>query len=168
MSGKKAILIGICIVAFVVASDGVTKALIRANMSLGEAIPSGDAFFSICYALNDGVAFSLFRGHRVPLILIQSALAVVIFAIMLFVLRRSFSFPLLCSFSLMLGGGLGNLSDRIIFGKVTDFISVGSFPIFNVADSALTLGCVLLLIRVLFFEAKNDDRRENRSVSRAE
>jgi signal peptidase II len=151
MNEKKAIPFGICVVGLAILLDQLTKHLIRSNMTLGQTIPKGDSFFCIRYALNDGVAFSMFQGHRVPLIIIQSVLVIAILAVMLVVLRKMFSALLLLSFSLMLGGGLGNLIDRIAFGQVTDFISVGSFPIFNVADMSLTVGCGLMLLYVLLF-----------------
>jgi signal peptidase II len=125
-------------------------------MTLGHAIPAKDSFFSIRYALNDGVAFSMFQGHRIPLILIQSTLVIAILVVMVVVLRRAFSALLLMSFSLMLGGGLGNLIDRLVFGKVTDFISIGSFPIFNIADMSLIAGCGLMLLYMLR-SGRNDD-----------
>jgi signal peptidase II len=153
-AGKRASFVGAGIVVFIVVLDCLTKHFIRTHMHLGEAIPSEDAFFSIRYALNDGVAFSMFQGHTSVLIAIQSILVLVVLAVMILFLRRMFSAGTLCAFALMLGGGIGNLSDRILFGKVTDFISVGSFPIFNVADSALTVGCGLLLLCVLISERK--------------
>jgi signal peptidase II len=63
----------------------------------------------------------------------------------------------------MLGGGIGNLIDRILSGKVTDFIAVGRFPIFNFADSALTTGCFLLIFWMLLSEFLAHRRREAES-----
>ncbi|MDR1028580.1 MAG: signal peptidase II [Clostridiales Family XIII bacterium] len=160
MSEKRAIPIGVGVLVLILALDYITKRFVRTHMTLGEAIPSEDSFFSIRYALNDGVAFNMFEGHRTPLILMQSVLVVVVFVIMIVVLRHMFSFPILCAFALMLGGGIGNLSDRIRFGQVTDFFSVGSFPIFNIADSALTVGCALLLLCVLRSERKSARSKE--------
>jgi signal peptidase II len=123
-------------------------------MSVGDAIPAQNAFLAIRYTLNDGVAFSLFQGHRIPLIIIQSVLVVAILIVILALYRSvRLGKPRMAfaSFSLMLGGGVGNLIDRVATGQVTDFISIGSFPIFNVADICLTTGCGLLLIYSIFY-----------------
>jgi signal peptidase II len=161
MKISKALPISLIIVAFVVAADHFTKYLIRSHMSLGQAIPSQDSFFSIRYTLNDGVAFSMFVGHRAPLILIQSLLVVLIVGLMVYLLRKIPSVCLLIAFSFMLGGGIGNLIDRIVFGRVTDFLSAGSFPVFNLADTFLTSGCVIMLLWVILSGKKHEKVEED-------
>jgi signal peptidase II len=66
--------------------------------------------------------------------------------------------PLRLAMSMQLGGAIGNLIDRLTIGHVTDFISVGTFPVFNIADSSITVGCVVLLLGVWWQEriAKKD------------
>jgi signal peptidase II len=99
----------------------------------------------------------------------QSVLVAAIVAIMLIAYRRlrNARRPLvvMTAFSLMLGGGLGNLCDRISTGLVTDFVSIGRFAVFNTADACLTTGCGLLILYVLRFAGagnreKARDRRE--------
>jgi signal peptidase II len=130
-------------------------------MSVGDAIPAQDAFLAIRYTLNDGVAFSMFQGYRAPLIIIQSILVVAILIVVFILFRRVARvrkpYMVFMSFSLMLGGGIGNLIDRIATGRVIDFLSIGSFPIFNVADTCLTTGCGLLLLYVLRYTGGNED-----------
>jgi signal peptidase II len=97
---------------------------------------------------NSGAAFSLFRGFT-PML---AVLAVVFAFVLVRAVRRAEDRLSVVALSLVLGGALGNLSDRMfrapsfLSGHVVDFIKVGSFPIFNVADSAITIGAVLLVI----------------------
>jgi signal peptidase II len=99
-------------------------------------------------AYNSGGAFSLFRGFT-PLL---AVLAVVIAFVLVRAVRRTEDRWTLVALCLVLAGALGNLADRalrppsFLHGRVVDFVSIGSFPTFNVADSAITVGAVLLLI----------------------
>ncbi|MSR85932.1 signal peptidase II [Candidatus Woesearchaeota archaeon] len=93
-------------------------------------------FVSFTYAENTGAAFSLFQNQNFALILIS-------FVALIFILYYFKEYPLALSF--ILAGLLGNLADRLLFGFVRDFISIGTFPIFNIADSCNTIGIVLLL-----------------------
>jgi signal peptidase II len=152
MKTSKTITLSVLIIAAVFAADQFSKHLIRAKMTLGQAIPSQDSFVSIRYTQNDGVAFSMLEGHRSALIVLQLCLVIAILIVMFFLCRKNAKPLLVTAFSLMLGGGIGNLVDRIIFGKVTDFFSVGSFPVFNIADTCLTTGCILMLIFMLLYD----------------
>ena len=117
-------------VGFLVALDQVSKYLLAAkNIYLFD-------FVSFRYAENTGAAFSLLQHQNLALIIIS-------FLALGFVLYHLKEYPL--PLSLILAGLLGNLSDRLFFGFVRDFISIGSFPIFNIADSCNTLGIMLLL-----------------------
>jgi signal peptidase II len=100
---------------------------------------------------NTGGAFSLFRGFTPLLALLAIALAIAL----LQALRRSDDTWIVVALALVLGGALGNLVDRLarapgfLRGGVVDFIGVGSFPTFNVADAAITVGTILLIARLL-------------------
>jgi signal peptidase II len=141
------------VTAAVFAADRITKHVVDISIAVGEAVPSKDSFIKLFHILNDGVAFSMFQGHRTPLIVLQSALVVVIVAAMLIAYRRfggaRSPLTVMTAFSLMLGGGLGNLWDRVSTGLVTDFVSVGNFAVFNVADACLVAGCGLLILYML-------------------
>jgi signal peptidase II len=141
------------VAAAVFAADRVTKYLVSENIPVGGAVPGRDAFVKLLHTLNDGVAFSMFQGHRAPLIILQSVLVAVIVAVMFaaYWRLRGAQRPLMVmtAFSLMLGGGLGNLYDRISTGFVTDFVSIGSFAVFNTADACLVAGCGLLILYIL-------------------
>jgi signal peptidase II len=152
-------IVAVCIVIFVVIVDQITKYLVRSHIGLGKHIPE-DSFISLTYTRNDGVAFSMFDGGGRGLIAVQVFLVAVILAIVIYLLIKTNSYFVITVVSLMLSGGIGNLIDRIARTYVTDFISVGKFPIFNVADSALTVGSVLLIVYLLFSSSKqkqNDD-----------
>jgi signal peptidase II len=132
-----------------VALDQVTKYLILKNLSVydsREIFP----FLHIVHVKNTGAAFGMFQTLGSTFFIILSAVAI-LFIIYLLAQRTYNTFGL----SLILGGALGNLIDRICYGKVVDFIdfSVGSFhwPAFNVADSALTIG-ITIIIAAHFFK----------------
>ena len=134
--------------------DRFTKNLVITNMNIGESIPPDGAFFSIHYTINTGVSFSMLEGQMEVLIIIQAVLFAVVTAacIITFIKLRH---PMLqTSLVWIIAGGLGNLIDRILFGYVVDFISVGTFPIWNFADMCIVGGCILLVIYLLFLYPK--------------
>ncbi len=122
----------------VVALDQLTKYLIRTyqpNWKLG--------FLSIHYLTNTGAAFSILQQYTFILALISLIVAVVI--IVCYKHLPSKKFPQIL-WALFLGGVIGNFLDRAILGFVTDFIDVGFWPAFNVADSVLTIAAIGLVI----------------------
>jgi signal peptidase II len=136
------------IVLVVVALDQATKYLIMTNLSLydsREIFP----FLHIVHVRNTGAAFGIFKNLGSMFFIILSVFAI-IFIINLLAKRTYNTVGL----SLILGGALGNLIDRISYGKVVDFVdfSVGNFhwPSFNVADSSLTIGIVVILATYIF------------------
>ncbi len=147
-----------------VALDQLTKALVRANIPLGQSIPFLPHIMDLTYVQNTGAAFSLLREHTWLLTLLSAALVVVV---ALLVARRIIAGPLgRFAAMLVMAGGVGNLIDRVIFGYVTDMFQTTfmDFAIFNVADCCVTIGVVLLFLYVLFFydrgkkkEAPQDD-----------
>ena len=112
---------------------------------LGESVPFVGNFITITYHQNTGAAFGLFVG-RTPALSLVSVLF--IFLTVIYLLKspkQSFRLPL----ALVLGGAVGNLIDRLRYGFVIDFIDVKFWPIFNLADSAITCGVLLMLARIL-------------------
>lgn len=136
----------------VVALDQVTKWYVRRTLPLYDAIPVIPGFFSITHARNPGGAFSLFAGAddavRMPFFFLASAAAigVLIYFLAQIPIQQRW---LLFAVSGVLGGALGNLIDRIVFGQVTDFLLVYwrsyAWPAFNVADSFITVGVTILI-----------------------
>jgi len=136
--------------AAVVAADQVSKAMVLGRFALGER-REVNGFFNMVLVYNKGAAFSFLSdapGWQTPLLI---AFALVAIAIVGTLLVRSPGRRLLCTgFALILGGALGNLIDRLRYGQVVDFLDFHAagwhWPAFNVADSAITLGAVLLVV----------------------
>jgi signal peptidase II len=134
--------------------DRFTKNLVMTNMQLGEAIPSQDAFVSIRYTINTGVSFSLFSGHPEVLIVLQSVLFAFVTIVCIATYIRLRHPVLQTGLVWVVSGGAGNLIDRISYGYVVDYISVGSFPVWNFADMCIVGGCILIGIYVLVLYEK--------------
>lgn len=148
------------IVVGVVALDQLVKRIIVANLSLAQSIPVIQDIFHITYIRNTGAAFSLMDGMQWFLVLFPVLLVVA--AITFLIIKRKNGHPLLlASVAMIAGGGVGNLIDRIAYGYVVDFFDFRIFPIFNVADIFVCVGCGLMILYVLFFDGKKDGKRDN-------
>jgi signal peptidase II len=148
----------------IVLLDQVTKLWIAASMRLHQSIPVIDGFFDLTYVRNTGAAFSMFAGHsatyRVPFFVIVSTIAVIVILSFVRSTPASHKAALLgCAF--VLGGALGNLIDRVAYGEVIDFLDVHyagwHWPAFNVADTFISTGVILLLIRGVFTRDERPD-----------
>jgi signal peptidase II len=136
--------------------DQATKAMVSRSIPLYDSIPIVPRFFSITHVLNPGAAFSLFAESTSKYTtdaLIGFSLAVlVVVAVTLWKSTAGFTATSI-ALSFIMGGALGNLLDRIRLGSVVDFLAftLGTYhwPDFNVADSAIVLGCLLLITDVL-------------------
>ncbi len=139
----------------VILLDRITKQLIEARVRDWDIIPVIPGLFQIVHTRNTGIAFGLFSeagSNGGNSVLIVFSFAVMIFVgWMLWTAARTLSehWTLPAALALVLGGAAGNLYDRIAFGSVTDFLDffwgTHHFPVFNVADSAITIGAFLLL-----------------------
>ena len=144
--------------AFIVALDRLTKAWIVGHIPEGDAIPVIDHVFRLSHVRNPGAAFSLFINSSRPvlthwLLTGFSILAGVVVLVVLLRIGRQFS-AMSIALALILGGTIGNLWDRIRYGMVTDFLEVHivhyHWPDFNLADSAIVCGGILLVLDALF------------------
>lgn len=157
--------IGLLIAAVLVGIDQLTKWLVVSNMELYEIIPligSGD-ILNFSYYLNEGAAFSIFEGQTIMLVAVTSV--VLLGLVVLMVLKKIKRTPYIIAFSLIIGGGVGNLIDRIVNnGAVVDFIDFRliNFAIFNFADICAVCGALLLLLIVVLDEIK--ERRAKKSA----
>ena len=142
----------IFVAAIVIILDQLTKAVITNYFILHESIEVTRGLFNITYIRNPGAAFGIFRGvsetfRTIFLTGISFAMMIIIF----FVYRNTKGAASRIAFSLIAGGAVGNLIDRIRFGEVIDFLDfyIGQYhwPAFNIADSAITVG---VFIAVLF------------------
>lgn len=128
--------------------DQATKAWAVTRLSDGRVVRIAGDWFDLRLARNSGAAFSILTGAT-PVVVV---LALVITVVLVRVLRRAAGTPTVVALSLVLGGAVGNLVDRVLRapgplrGEVVDFIRVGAWPLFNVADAAVTLGAVGVLL----------------------
>lgn len=130
--------------------DQFTKYKVRDSFSEGESYSVIEGFFNISYIENKGAAFSSFEGEKLLLIVLP---IIMIAACIFFCIKNRSKMPVFLRMALMLiiSGGAGNITDRIIKGSVTDMFSFSIFPpVFNVADIAVVVGCAMMLIYVIF------------------
>ena len=169
--GRIMIYMGLLLSAVLVGIDQLTKWLIVSNMAEHESIhliKVGETqVLNISYYLNDGAAFSMFEGQTVMLIAVTSLVLIgLVVAMLLGKVKRT---PYIVSFSLIIGGGVGNLIDRIFNGgKVVDFIDFRliNFAIFNFADICAVCGGILLCLLVVIDEVR--EARAKKSAKSAD
>jgi signal peptidase II len=142
------------IAAFVIALDQLTKWLVRSNLGVGETWPdNGTDLIRIIHVTNSGAAFGILQGQT-PFLIVTSMLGLA--AIVLYYIYPPMDHGVIrIALGMQLGGAIGNLIDRVRMGEVTDFIDVGSFPTFNVADSSISVSIAAVLI---FFLFQGDER----------
>ncbi len=145
----------------IVALDQWSKAWVRANVPLaGDWMPHWLAWLEpyarVRYWYNSGAAFGFFQNGNT----IFSTLAVIVDLFILYYLPRTSrsDWWLRLAMGMQFAGATGNLIDRIIFQHVTDFISVGNFAVFNVADSSISVGVAILIIGIWFKERADKKR----------
>ena len=140
---KKNIFI-LSIAFIIVILDQLSKFLVRKNFQLNESIPIIKNIFHLTYATNTGSAFSMFQGYNIFFIIFS---IVVITAIFYYIKKIKGNEKLMqLALGLLLGGTIGNFIDRIAIGAVTDFIDFRIWPVFNIADSAVTISVILLIV----------------------
>jgi signal peptidase II len=139
----------------IIALDQWTKDLVRTQLAFAETWTPWDwlaPYARIVNWHNTGSAFGMFQGYSI----IFTALAILVAGAIIFYFPQvpREEWPLRIALGLQLGGAVGNLIDRLTRGFVTDFVSLGRFPVFNVADSSISLGVVVLLIGMWITERK--------------
>ena len=145
------------VIFFIILLDQWSKWIIRSSFKLYESKPIIEKFLHFTYVTNDGMAFGLsFPGGK-QVLLIMTILLTAFILVLLW--KEKNSHPLLkYGLALILSGAVGNLTDRLVFGKVVDFfdIMIGDFHwyIFNVADSSVTIGMILFMSHSIFIESK--------------
>ncbi|MBS1842225.1 MAG: signal peptidase II [Acidobacteria bacterium] len=146
---------------FIVLADRTTKALIESRTTEGWHRELIHNFMYLVHSKNPGIAFSVFANSQSPYLktaLITLSLLFIAVLAWLLITSQSATWRTLAGLSLLIGGAAGNLTDRILHGAVTDFFELwfGSYryPAFNVADSAITVGAILVLLDVLFASQK--------------
>lgn len=142
--------------------DQISKYGIRAKMFVGQSIPLLEGVFHITYVQNTGAAFNTFEGMQTFLQLVP--LAALVVAVWYMERHLSDHWTLLLSLVLVISGGIGNLIDRVALGYVTDLFDfcLIDFPVFNVADIAICVGCGFLILFMFCFDEKTQQKQEAR------
>ena len=151
----------------VLVADQFTKFIVKTNLRIGESVPS-EGLVRITHGANSGTAFGLLSNQTT--FLIVASLIAIGFLVYFY---RVYALPkpiLRFAIGLQLGGAFGNLLDRLAFGAVTDFIHVGWWPIFNVADSSICVGMATLIGVMLLFDKnpKSDTAVPEHTTDRAD
>lgn len=142
--------------------DQISKLLVVNLLTKTDSITIIKNFFYLTYINNDGAAFSILVGKRIFLILIAVLVTVMLIS---YIKKNNIQNKLeLVSISLIIGGSLGNLMDRVVRGYVIDFLDFKifnyNFPIFNLADTFIVIGVFLLLLKEIRKENNLDSRNK--------
>lgn len=144
------------ITGLILVLDQWTKSIVRANLEFGEFWSPFEwltPYARIVHWKNTGVAFGLFQDRNLlfTVLVILISLSILVFYLKL----TADDWFLRIALSMQLGGSIGNLIDRITVGHVTDFVSVGDFPVFNVADACITVGAFIMVLGLWIEEKKH-------------
>jgi signal peptidase II len=150
------------VAGFIIILDQVTKYLVRTDLPIGEywtPWPWLLPYARIIHVSNAGAAFGLFQGFGD----IFTILAIIVSLVILYYFPRvpREDWALRLAMGLQLGGAIGNLIDRVTQGSVTDFISVGNFAVFNVADASISIGVAILIIGMWIKEREQESSPDN-------
>lgn len=172
------------ICAAVVVLDQVSKVIVVSNIAEGNAIEVIKGVFNLTYIENKGAAFGMLSGQRWIFMIISAVAIVLIFLYLWKEAPKSIFVKTALAF--VLGGGIGNMIDRTFRGSVVDFldaafvrypsvsleggfnVSLEPFPIFNIADCFITVGCVGLVVYLLFVELPKEAKAEKEKKILAE
>jgi len=124
--------------------DQLTKAITMASLTPGQSLPLLPHVLHVTYVQNTGAAFGLFKGQQ--LVFIVFSIIVIGWMIRELLTKPAMDAVLRWACALLLGGAAGNLIDRLRFGYVVDFIDLRVWPVFNIGDSAITIGVSLLVL----------------------
>ncbi len=133
----------VLLVFFVLFIDQITKSLAVGSLSHVGTVPVISGIFHLTLVHNTGTAFGLFRGQSLP---VSITTALIVVAVLFSILRQGHfqKTDVRLGFGLIVGGAIGNLIDRFRVGAVIDFLDFRVWPVFNVADSCITIGAVVI------------------------
>ncbi len=141
--------------------DQIIKLIIMGTMGIGSSISVIPNFFSLTYVENNGAAWSIFSGNRILLISISVIALILIY--WYFLKNKDIKIFELVTYSVLIGGIIGNLLDRIKVGSVIDYLDFKifgyNFPVFNFADICIVISVIILLI--YSFKGENKDAKDN-------
>ena len=132
----------------VVLLDQLSKYIVISTIALNQSIPI-TSFFSITYITNTGASFGSLQGLNALFIIIS-----ILFIGFIIYFLQTFETKILPALALVIGGAIGNLIDRIVYGHVIDFLHIKFWPVFNIADSAITIAAIIIIIQIFIFPSK--------------
>lgn len=150
------IVLSLLTVTVVIVLDRLTKALFMGLLLEGESLPVIRNVFHMTLIHNTGIAFGLFKNQGFVFIIIP-VIAIILLGYNIYYFKcnnEKLSRTYILGFSLILGGAMGNLVDRILYGYVIDFIDFRVWPVFNIADTAITIGAVIIAFNFIPLKAK--------------
>lgn len=154
----------IVIATVIVVLDQWTKGLVEANIPLGgrwlpESLAWLDPYARIVHWYNTGAAFGIFKEGS----MVFTVLAFIVIGLIIYYYPHveDADWSLRLAMSMQLGGAIGNLIDRLTIGHVTDFISVGNFAVFNVADASISVGAAVLFVGIWIMERREKKNKES-------
>lgn len=141
----------------IILSDQISKSFLNHQLYLGQSLPVVKNIFHITLVYNTGIAFGLFK-HQTAVFTLLSLTVIGILLVNIFreAKCQKFDFTSWIALSLILGGAIGNLLDRLRFGYVIDFLDFRIWPVFNIADSCITIGAILIGIQCIQSFVKSD------------
>ena len=154
---QKDIYIAVVVTFTVVYADRLSKLFFSDLLAYGESLPIIRNVLHMTLVHNTGIAFGFFKDQGIVFIVIP-VIAIFLLAFNIYYYRQNneaLSRLYIISFSMILGGAIGNLIDRIVYGHVIDFIDFRIWPVFNIADSAITVGAVLIAFKCFRLSAKS-------------
>lgn len=146
------------LIAGILLVDQLVKYVVRSHMYVGESIPVIQGVFHLTYVRNTGAAFNLFEGMSMFLQIVT--FFALVFAVWFMDKHLQRHWTLLLSMILIISGGAGNLLDRLFLGYVTDLFEFRliHFPVFNVADIAICVGCFILVLYTFLFDRPAEEK----------
>jgi len=147
---KKSLITALFIALAVLIIDQLTKFIILKSLQPGESLPIIKNIFHITFVCNKGIAFGIFSEGGFAFIWILFIAVITIIFIFTFYKKNFYKSKSTEVFlSLIIAGAIGNLIDRMRFGYVVDFLDFRIWPVFNIADAAITVGTLLLILQLL-------------------
>lgn len=143
------------IIIVVVFLDQISKFFVQSSCVLNQTVPFISGIFDITYIHNYGAAFSILQNKQTFLIVFTSIamLAIVIY----FIREKSVLLTAeIIALAFIVGGGIGNLVNRIFYGYVVDFLNIYILPVFNIADMSVCIGSALLVYSVIILEPRHE------------
>lgn len=147
------------LVIAIIALDRAVKYWISSGMNPGDTIPVIENIFHITYIQNTGAAFSMMEGQRAFLVALP-LLVTIVGLVLIVIKRKTWHQMLLYAIAMVCAGGIGNFIDRATIGYVVDMFDFRVFPVFNVADIFVCVGCGLIVLYILFIDGKDSKSKK--------